>query len=121
MGILSKVIFFSKCVLTKQSKPGITHRARDLVDIFEKLCLEHQFNPAPEALEKMAKYLADIGDEEIDALGNARLVRNIFEKTIATQSIRVIRNNLVDDGLILILGEDMTFPKEAQKTKIGFN
>lgn len=91
-----------------------------LIDIFEALCHENQFVIADGVKEKLSAYMGNMDKSEIDTLGNVRLMRNIFEKTIATQSSRVIKNNLLDERFQIIEQEDLTFPKESKVTKIGF-
>jgi SpoVK/Ycf46/Vps4 family AAA+-type ATPase len=91
-----------------------------LVQIFIQLCTENHYTLSKEVVDKLTAYIQNIGKEELDAMGNARLMRNIFEKTIAAQAARVIKGNLMDESFHKIEAEDLRYPKETPKVIIGF-
>jgi hypothetical protein len=61
------------------------------------------------ATEKLQTLLTDLYNNRDATFGNARLSRNLFEKTIELQANRlaVTSNNLTDEVLTTILPEDI--------------
>ncbi len=71
-----------------------------LYSIFEKLCLDSQYNLADEAREKARKYLDDMYEGRDENFGNARDVRRFFEEIISNQANRLAKNAEGDLELI---------------------
>ena len=90
----------------------------ELSQIFLNLCTANQINISDTGLAKLNKYLADVNP--IGEHGNARFIRNLFEKMFANLS-----NRAASDGVIEIdeLKEfaDVDVPTaEPRKTALGF-
>jgi len=90
----------------------------ELSQIFLNLCTTNQMNISDAGLVKLNKYLADVNP--IGEHGNARFIRNLFEKMFANLS-----NRAASDGVIEIdeLKEftDLDVPTaEPRKTALGF-
>lgn len=90
----------------------------ELSQIFLNLCTANQINISDTGLVKLNKYLADVNP--IGEHGNARFIRNLFEKMFANLS-----NRAASDGVIEIdeLKEfaDLDVPTaEPRKTALGF-
>lgn len=90
----------------------------ELSQIFLNLCTANQINISDTGLAKLNKYLADVNP--IGEHGNARFIRNLFEKMFANLS-----NRAASDGVIEIdeLKEfaDLDVPTaEPRKTALGF-
>ncbi len=102
-----------------ESNPGLRSRfnryfhfpdysVKQLWQIFCKMMHEHDFDITPEATEKLMEIL----DSEISSgaknFGNARFVRNLFEKIIENQASRVITEEKTDiNSLRLITESDL--------------
>ncbi len=61
----------------------------ELFEIFKMQCARAQYEPDAEALEKAEALFSDMYAARDENFGNARDVRNIFEKAVARQSDRV--------------------------------
>jgi SpoVK/Ycf46/Vps4 family AAA+-type ATPase len=90
----------------------------ELTQIFTNLCSANDMTISEAGLQKLNKYLADVNP--IGEHGNARFIRNLFEKMFANLS-----NRAASDGNIEIdeLKEftDLDVPTaEARKTPLGF-
>lgn len=95
-----------------------TYTHDQLIEIFMLICAEQKYNATAEAVEKLRAYLASLDAETIDAMGNARLMRNIFEKTIISQSRRI--GQASDTDISSITADDIQFPDQGDVKKIGF-
>ena len=82
------------------SNPGLESRfgkyflfedydADELFEIFLSQCGKNQYEPDGEAKEKAKQLLETMYAERDENFGNARDVRNMFEKAVARQSDRV--------------------------------
>ena len=90
----------------------------ELSQIFLNLCTANEMNISDAGMAKLNKYLADVNP--IGELGNARFIRNLFEKMFANLS-----NRAASDGVIEIdeLKEftDLDVPTaEPRKAAFGF-
>lgn len=102
-----------------ESNPGLKSRFNryfyfndytpdELVAIFNKLCKDSHFKPTEAANETLRTLLTEFYLQRDDTFGNARLVRNLFEKTIERQANRLaVINALTDEVLTQILPEDI--------------
>jgi hypothetical protein len=80
----------------------------DLLAIFGKLCKDSHFHPTEPANQTLKAILDQLYNRRDRTFGNARLVRNIFEKTIERQANRLaVINDLTDEVLTMILPEDI--------------
>lgn len=102
-----------------ESNPGLKSRFNryfyfndytpdELVAIFNKLCKDSHFKATDAANQKLHTLLTDLYMDRDATFGNARLVRNIFEKTIERQANRLaVINTLTDEVLTTIQPEDI--------------
>lgn len=102
-----------------ESNPGLKSRFNryfyfndytpdELVAIFNKLCRDSHFKPTDGANQKLHALLTELYDNRDETFGNARLVRNLFEKTIEQQANRLaVINTLTDEILTRIEPEDI--------------
>lgn len=102
-----------------ESNPGLKSRFNryfyfndytpdELVAIFSKLCKDSHFKPTEAAIEKLRSLLTTLYETRDRTFGNARLVRNLFEKTIEQQANRLaVITNLTDEILTTIQPEDI--------------
>lgn len=106
-----------------ESNPGLKSRFNryfyfndytpdELVAIFNKMCKDSHFQPTEEANQKLKSLLTGLYERRDRTFGNARLVRNLFEKTIERQANRLaVINTLTDEILTTILPEDIPEPE----------
>jgi stage V sporulation protein K len=98
-----------------------TYRSQELITIFESICAVEGYKPTAAALRALLDYLDGTDTETIDALGNARLMRNIFERSLLLQSRRIMARKIADlDGMAAIEAEDIELPQAETKRRIGF-
>jgi Holliday junction resolvasome RuvABC ATP-dependent DNA helicase subunit len=102
-----------------ESNPGLKSRFNryfnfnhytpdELVAIFNKLCKDSHFKPTDEANQSLKNTLTELYENRDRTFGNARLVRNIFEKTIERQANRLaVISSLTDEILTTIQPQDM--------------
>lgn len=102
-----------------QSNPGLQHRFNryftfndyspdELLEIFRRIAESAHFVVAPEAMEKVSKYLNYVYQSRTDTFGNARLVRNLFEEVVQLQSARLAEmEQITDQDLCTITLEDI--------------
>ncbi|MBD2035920.1 AAA family ATPase [Leptolyngbya sp. FACHB-321] len=102
-----------------ESNPGLKSRFNryfyfkdytpdELVAIFNKLCKDSHFKPTEAANQTLRALLNTLYDHRDRTFGNARLVRNLFEKTIEQQANRLaVISTLTDEVLTTIQPEDI--------------
>ena len=102
-----------------ESNPGLKSRfnryfyfsdytPEELTAIFNKLCSKSHFTLTPEALTQLQTLFERLYLNRDRTFGNARLVRNLFEKTIERQANRLaILSSLPDEVLTTLLPEDI--------------
>ncbi len=91
----------------------------ELVAIFNKLCHDSHFQPTEAASQALTTLLTQLYNNRDETFGNARLVRNLFEKTIERQANRLaVMTTLTDEILTTILPEDIP-PIEAITPEMG--
>lgn len=100
--------------------PPYTHD--ELVALFLSLCEENKYAPTEEALAKLQKQIRAKSEDEINILGNARFIRNIFEKTIVAQSRRITSLPVEITQISEIIESDITVPDNTsgQDKRVGF-
>lgn len=80
----------------------------ELVAIFNKLCKDSHFEPTEVANQKLHALFTELYDRRDRTFGNARLARNLFEKTIEQQANRLaVLPSLTKEVLTTILPEDI--------------
>lgn len=102
-----------------ESNPGLKSRFNrylyfkdytpdELVAIFNKLCNDSRFQPTEAANQILRDRFTRLYSDRDETFGNARLVRNLFEKTIEQQANRLAAvAALTDEILTTILPEDI--------------
>ena len=102
-----------------ESNPGLKSRfsryfyfsdytPEELTAIFNKLCTKSHFTVTPEAQTQLQTLFERLYLNRDRTFGNARLVRNLFEKTIERQANRLaILSSLPDEVLTTLLPEDI--------------
>jgi SpoVK/Ycf46/Vps4 family AAA+-type ATPase len=108
-----------------ESNPGLKSRFNryfyfhdytpdELVAIFNKMCKDNHFHPTEDTNEKLKILLTELYEQRDRTFGNARLVRNLFEKAIERQANRLaVINTLTDEILTTILPEDIPAASEV--------
>ncbi len=80
----------------------------ELLEIFQRLCRSSDYHPSEAALSVIHARLKRLYEERDHTFGNARLVRNIFEKALSMQANRLMREQAKDrDALTAILPSDI--------------
>ena len=84
------------------------YSAEELLEIFEKNVEKFDYKLEKEALVAMSEYFQHAVENKDANFGNARFVRNIFEKTLEKQANRLSTDPDLDkDELTLIIKEDI--------------
>jgi AAA+ superfamily predicted ATPase len=84
------------------------YRPSELVAIFRKLCEKSHFILTDATVAKLEAILTTLYEKRDRTFGNARLVRNLFEKTIERQANRLaVLSSLTDELLVTLLPEDV--------------
>jgi Holliday junction resolvasome RuvABC ATP-dependent DNA helicase subunit len=95
------------------------YKPEELVAIFDKLCRDSHFKVTDAANQKLTDLFTKLYFDRDETFGNARLARNLFEKTIEQQANRLaVITSLTDEVLTTILPEDIpsaeaVTPREA--------
>lgn len=102
-----------------QTNPGLRSRfpihidfpdysQSELLQIAEQMCAKRQYQLSTQAkLVLLKMLLPPVGDSE--TFGNARTVRNIIEKSLRKQAVRLVaKNTLTRDELMMIEPCDLT-------------
>jgi len=102
-----------------ESNPGLKSRfnryfyfndytPEELLAIFERMAGKSHFKLTPEAREKLLKIFNQLYDNRDKNFGNARMVRNLFEKSIEKQANRLaVLSSLTDEVLTTLVPEDI--------------
>jgi len=81
---------------------------QQLTDIFMSLCAQNQFLIDPEIKTGLYRFFESVYQNRDAHFGNARLVRNIFERVIAVQANRIsMQSAASEEELMRILQEDL--------------
>ncbi len=123
-----------------ESNPGLRSRFNkyvhfedynvdDLEQIFFQQCNSYKYTLAQDAIPEARKYLELAHEHKGEDFANGRMVRNFFEKIIATQASRVanIGPNISLEDMLLITKEDILLIRKDEwdddddgPRKIGF-
>lgn len=102
-----------------ESNPGLQSRfnryfyfndytPEELLAIFEKFCGKSHFKLTDATRDKLRRLFEDLYINRDRTFGNARIVRNLFEKSIERQANRLaVLSNFTDDVLTTLLPEDI--------------
>jgi hypothetical protein len=86
------------------------YNGTQLLEIFHSLCKKNGYTLAPAAEEAAVQGFQTLYDNRDENFGNARQVRNVFEKAVAHQADRVAALEApTKEALMEILEEDLTF------------
>ena len=106
------------------SNPGLESRfgkyfhfedytGKELMDIFRLQCRKNQYVPDEEAERFCIEMFNDLYESRDENFGNARDVRNIFERAVANQANRLAAMEMpTKDDLMKLLKEDIVGAKE---------
>ncbi|MNL39267.1 Stage V sporulation protein K [compost metagenome] len=100
-----------------ESNPGLRSRfnryfyfkdftPNELYEIFESFCLKSDFIISTDAKEKLTDTFELLYRDKTESFGNARLVRNIFEKCIQNQANRIITLKKLSSKTLKTLTDD---------------
>jgi stage V sporulation protein K len=110
-----------------ESNPGLRSRfnryfyfdhftPEQLLQIFESFCNNSDFILEENAKEKVEATFELLYDKKEDSFGNARFVRNMFEKCIQNQANRIVKASKISKkALKTILEQDIPEPNETLK------
>ncbi len=102
-----------------ESNPGLKSRfnryfyfndymPEELMAIFERLCNKSHFKLTDATRETLKKLFNDLYEHRDRSFGNARIVRNLFEKSIERQANRLaVLSSFTDELLTTLLPEDI--------------
>lgn len=86
----------------------------ELLQIFEKFCAGYDFALSEPAKEKLQDIFTAMEPLKTESFGNARIVRNLFEKTVQNQANRLIFWTApAEEYLRIIFPEDLPSQEEA--------
>jgi stage V sporulation protein K len=68
-----------------------------LLQIFENFCSQFDFTISEEAKEKLKQIFSSMDELKTESFGNARVVRNIFERSVQNQANRLIHWTTLKD------------------------
>jgi hypothetical protein len=106
-----------------ESNPGLRSRFNrffefnhfsplELFQIFESIAKKSDFVLTDDAKEKLQDTFAILFEKRDESFGNARVVRNLFEKCVQNQANRIINiKNLSKKTLKTLTEEDIPEPK----------
>ena len=110
-----------------ESNPGLRSRfnrffefqhfsSDELLKIFESIAEKSDFTLSDDAREKLTDTFDLLNDNKDESFGNARVVRNLFEKCIQNQANRIIKiKKLSKKTLKTLTEEDIPEPKVTQE------
>lgn len=110
-----------------ESNPGLRSRFNryfhfdhfkptELFQIFETMSKKADFLISDDAKEKLQDTFNLLFDKKDDSFGNARAVRNLFEKCVQNQANRIVKlPEITSEILKTLTEEDVPEPKETSK------
>ncbi|MNQ58985.1 Stage V sporulation protein K [compost metagenome] len=114
-----------------ESNPGLRSRfnryfhfshftPQELFQIFESFCLKSDFIIADDAKEKLTDTFELLYESKNESFGNAREVRNLFEKCVQNQANRIVKLKKITNKILkTFTEEDIPEPKETEQ-KVNF-
>ncbi len=109
-----------------ESNPGLRSRfnrfftfehfkPEQLMLVFESCCKNADFVLSDEAKEKLSDTFELLYSKKDEGFGNARVVRNLFEKCVQNQANRIVKIKKITPKILKTLSEeDIPEPKETQ-------
>ncbi len=110
-----------------ESNPGLRSRFNryfqfehfkpaELFSIFETFCKKSDFILTEDAIEKLNDTFDLLYAKKDEGFGNARVIRNLFEKCVQNQANRIIKlKKITPEILKTFTEEDIPEPKETEK------
>ena len=110
-----------------ESNPGLRSRFNryfqfehfkptELFSIFETFCKKSDFILTEDAIEKLKDTFDLLYSKKDEGFGNARVIRNLFEKCVQNQANRIIKlEKITPEILKNFTEEDIPEPKETEK------
>lgn len=110
-----------------ESNPGLRSRFNrffhfehftpaELLLIFEGLCKKSDFVVTDDAKEKLNDTFELLYSKKDEGFGNARVIRNLFEKCVQNQANRIIKLTDINQHILRELSEaDIPEPKETEE------
>lgn len=100
-----------------QSNPGLQSRfnryfefshfdSESLLDIFQLYVKKGDFELTVDAVDKLTEIIHRIHEKRGDTFGNARTMRNLFEKIIERQANRIVTLKKIDKKILITLTEE---------------
>lgn len=97
-----------------ESNPGLASRfnkyivfddynQQELIEIFEYMCMDSSYELEEKGKEFLATHIKELLSEKSENFGNARTMRNIFEKSIASQANRIMGMETYDNDELSLL------------------
>ena len=97
-----------------QTNPGLHSRfpihinfpdysKQELLEIAELLCIKRQYQLNPQAKIKLLNLLNPPVESNDDKFGNARTVRNVIEKAIRRQAVRLISKHFTTREELMVI------------------
>jgi SpoVK/Ycf46/Vps4 family AAA+-type ATPase len=93
------------------------YNSDDLFEIFEKNCLENDYQLSPDAADYLRERLSDYVLHKDSNFGNARDIRNFLDVAISAQANRLLKeSNITPDALVTLTVADLQaiFEKEGE-------
>ncbi len=88
----------------------------ELMTIAEQMIESRQYRLSQAAKEKLRNYLLKRLAKKDQPFGNARHIRNILERAIRNQAVRLLQSQVTDRSeLMLIRGEDLDFRQADER------
>jgi stage V sporulation protein K len=109
-----------------ESNPGLRSRFNryfqfehfkpsELLMVFESFCKKADFIVTEDAIEKLNDTFELLYSKKDEGFGNARVIRNLFEKCIQNQANRIIKIEIISQEILKTLTEeDIPEPKETE-------
>jgi len=110
-----------------ESNPGLRSRFNryfhfnhftpaELFQIFESFCSKSDFIISDDAKEKLSDTFDLLYESKNESFGNARVVRNLFEKCVQNQANRIVKLKKITNKVLKTLTEeDIPEPKETEQ------
>jgi len=110
-----------------ESNPGLRSRFNryfyfnhftpaELFEIFESFCSKSDFIISEDGKEKLTDTFDLLYESKNESFGNARVVRNLFEKCIQNQANRIVKLKKISNKVLKTLTEeDIPEPQETKK------
>ncbi|KAF2514045.1 AAA family ATPase [Flavobacterium zhairuonense] len=110
-----------------ESNPGLRSRfnryfhfghftPEELFQIFESFCSKSDFIISEDAKEKLTDTFELLYESKNESFGNARVVRNLFEKCVQNQANRIVKLKKITNKVLKTLTEeDIPEPKETEQ------